>query len=85
MLGESLCKELLEDSKLVVALTHIRLISSVNITTHVQRLIDLAGHLHFAVTNAGGVKAVELLLAMDADIDRLDAHGRNHYSMLLAD
>jgi len=76
MEGESLCKELFEDSKLVVALTHIRVISSGNIATQVQRRIDLAGHLHFAITNAGGVKAVELLLAMGPDIDRLDKNGR---------
>jgi len=75
MEGESLCQELLDDGKLVIALTHLREINS-NTTAAVQGRIYFTSHLHFAITNAGGVKAVELLLAMGADIEGLDEHGR---------
>jgi len=75
MEGELLCQELLADRKLVVALTHIQLTNK-NIAAQDRDRIDLTAVLHFVVTNNGGVKAVELLLAMGAAVDGVDEQGR---------
>ena len=69
MSGELLCQELFEDFKLPGALTHIR-------TSNVQGCIDLTGHLQFAIMHEGGAKAVQILLALGADIEGRDEHGR---------
>jgi len=72
---ELLCHKLLKVRKLVVPLTHIRQINS-SMAGEVKGRIDLTGHLHFAITNGGGIKVVELLLAMGADIEELDDQGQ---------